>query len=424
MKISKIALLILINLFFSNMFTMLVEKETFDIKPQTIDTKSGQPIKTQPEKPESPQQIEEKEEIIVEITGLTDIKNIGDKQIIISIHGVGEAKAGGWFFEWGNPKIPNCDAIKFNWRQGKITKGMRDKDIINAAEKLASLILDILRDVRSREIRENKKIPLKLILIAHSMGGNVTKCALNFLDHKFKKIQKSEKPETIIGKIKQIVAGIIGSGSQSSDSDYVDERFAKNKNLFKSISDKMTRKYFEEASNRIAERMLLMIPAGSIPPFPFITRVYTLGTPGRGNNFPFNENMNVTKEFICIFSYGDKIQKNAGLSRIPEGENKINIRAIVIKEGKESDPNHDQLVRGTSIVYRLLDINPKDIEDKFTKKSKEENKTVADLKKSTQTITITFPEETSGTLKYEFDTTRPPKETFTQKTVGAIKLKF
>lgn len=487
MKISRIIFLIFISINLSN---INVQSKKAKIKKPEIEIKQ----KTEKGEIKKEKSHEQNDEIITEITGLTEIKNIGDKPIIIGIHGVGEGgkkkigsivgtgegihKGGWWLFEGVSPnripKIKDCDLITFQWKQGKYTKGMRDKDIIEAAKSLVNLILNILRDIRSREIREKKTITLKLIIIAHSMGGNVLKAALNLLDHQYKKIKLPEKTGGIIKTIKRTIMGIIRteqSYQSPANYDFVDTKYNENKKSTKTIKDKFTRKYYETANNEIENRMQLMSKAGSIPKHPFIEACYTLGTPNR-HGFPFNEDMDVTKAFYCLFSYGDKIQKNAGLTRIPEGEDKFNIRVKIIKEGKEADPNHNQLIRDTSIIHKILDINKENIENNlnqyleekieqakadviiekfqadpskavevFLKNTEDEEelkkedekeketqekrpKEIKDIKKSIQTITITFPEQKYGKLLYEFDTNAPPKETLIQKTVKVLEFKI
>ncbi len=405
-------------------------------------------------------------------TELANIENIGDKPIIIGVHGVGDATD--WIdypdtdVDYDKRKMPNYDLISFKWKQGKITKGSRDKHIITGGKALANLILDIYEKRKSRE-----KDP-QIIIFAHSMGGNVTKIALNLLDKSYKK-EKKPKDKSLGRRIKTFAKSILhvfkpqDDISTTEEDVYVDTRFETGKGNLSKLKNIFTKKYYVKADNEIRQRMQKMAEKNLSPRFPIVEEVYTLGTPNRLEGFPFNENMETIHTYYNLYSLGDKKQAAVGFRRIEIAKKnepfkefsifdqisfkKFNIQVQIKEEnGKLLNPNHNTLIRDSTIVPLLTKLTIESIDealdtelDDFGKKATQEitkklkgekvdkeqikselNWKIRELRKKINTIIAIFPAFTDNypkEIEYKFDITEH-KESFAAKRLGPVQVKI
>lgn len=315
-----------------------------------------------------------------------DLENIGTKSIIITVHGVAAKDS---FLNENTTLKTNKknDILIFKWEQEALTSGLRDKNIICGAKQLSHLILDIFQRTKSRSIATKKTIDPKIIIIAHSMGGNVAKAALNMLMPSKKNPQQATKSGLIQRFVNTIIT-IFKHPKISSDT----------------ATHIVTRRYFENARNKIQNRMEHMDISKTEP---LVEAIYFLGTPHR-KEYPFNENTSMAKIFYNIFSAGDKLQKYFGFVCIKPTKKTFNIQVQIKKtDDTLTHLSHIDLAYETDVMDRILDINQKFFNENLT-----------DIK----TITVTIPTAKTGELKFEFNTEKLPKEHFIPRIAKPIEL--
>ncbi|MCK4499386.1 hypothetical protein KAU11_02750 [Candidatus Babeliales bacterium] len=285
------------------------------------------------------------------------------EKVAIEVHGIGEG--GGW----AHLRLPDkYYYYHFKWEKGSF-KGMTGGVIIDAAQGLASLILDI-----HKAFKENNKTAPEIVIVAHSMGGEVAKAVLNFFS-------KGE-----ISRVKAIASGMV-----------------------------KTKRAFDRARKEITVRFeLLKKESVLVDAKKLVKSLYTLGTPGRPR-FPFNEKFlddGIAEELFVLFSTGDKVQILAGNRGVKPGRNRFNIRVRVKEKDSEKikDPGHPELVRGTMIVDGLLiDVTKQNIESVLSGK---------DI--MTGTVVMTFAAEKTNTSQYEFSKKPPKTRWFHKFRMGSI----
>ena len=264
-------------------------------------------------------------------SNFTGIKDIGEKPIIIGIHGVADTA------DWIENRFDKdkYTIIRYDWNQDSITRGSRDGEVINAAYNLAILIINIHLDLQNKKINN-----IPITIIAHSFGGIVTKVFSNLINKKYRKFENETAPYEI-----------------------VDTRYEEKSSFWDRIKNIFTKNIYLDTYKKIQNQIIQY----NIDKFIPIT-VYTLGTPNR-NEYPFIEDMDIIKILYNIYSLGDEPQRRIGYSRIATAKNfspennKFNIEAQIIKDRKIILPDHNQLIRNTFIIEKLFEINKETIKE-------------------------------------------------------------
>jgi len=283
------------------------------------------------------------------------------EKVAIEVHGIGEG--GGW----AKDRLPSeYYYYHFQWEKSSV-KGMTGGVIIDAALGLAHVIFDI-----HRAFQMQGKTPT-IVILAHSMGGNVAKAALNLFTEK----TMTKKMAAIGGMLR-------------------------------------TKKAFDYAKKAVSSRL----ENEKITNETFVQAVYTLGTPAR-TRFPFDETFldkKIAENLFVLFSTGDLIQIAAGNRGVKPGKNRYNVKVKIMDAKKKiKNPDHQQLVRDTTIVDKFLTAITTEKLQKNVQSLVPRGKEI-----TSGTVVVTFPRTTADNVIYGFEKKPPKTRWFHKLRMGGI----